>query len=388
VVAHSTERRIPDSLVRATTMSALFSPLALRDLTLGNRIVVSPMCQYSADDGCVNDWHLAHLGQLALSGAGLLFVEATAVERRGRITHGCAGLYSDANEAALLRVLEHCRRWGTAKIGIQLGHAGRKGSHQRPWEGGKPLGAHEDPWATVAASPIAVFDGAPLPHALTIDEIASVRDQFALATRRAERIGFDALELHLAHGYLLHSFLSPLANARRDGYGGSRENRMRLPLEIFAAMRAIWPEHKPLGVRVSASDWVEGGWTIDDTVALATALKALGCDWIDCSGGGISPLQKIPTAPGYQVPFAARVRKDAGIATIAIGLITEPHQAESVVASGAADLVALARAMLADSRWPWRAAEALGETVEVPAQYRRAWTGSPRTAGEPARGGT
>lgn len=353
-------------------MTTLFSPFSLRDLTLANRIVVSPMCQYSADDGCVNDWHLAHLGQLALSGAALVFVEATAVERRGRITHGCTGLYSDANEDALARIVAHCHRYGSAKVGIQLGHAGRKGSHQRPWEGGGVLGEGEDPWTTVAPSPLPVADGAPLPHAMTLAEIDALKERFVEATRRAERAGFDAIELHAAHGYLLHQFLSPLANVRDDRYGGSRDNRLRLALETFAAMREAWPAGKPLGVRVSATDWVDGGLTIDDTVALAKALKVLGCDWVDCSSGGVSKLQRIPAAPGFQVTFAAEVRREAQIPTMAIGLITEPEQAQAIVANGEADLVALARAMLADPRWPWRAAVALGGEVAVPSQYLRA----------------
>ena len=354
-------------------MSHLFSPTHLRGLTLANRLVVAPMCQYSADEGSATAWHMMHLGSLANSGAGLLILEATGVEAAGRITHGCLGLYSDANEQDLMPVVEACRRYGQAKLGIQLGHAGRKAASKRPWEGR----TMQDPvdaggWQTVSASPIPLGLTWPRPHALTVDEIAALVQRFVDSTRRAERLGFDLVELHAAHGYLLHQFLSPLSNQRTDRYGGSLENRMRIVLEVFAAMRAAWPEQKPLGVRVSATDWVDHGITIDATVALATSLKALGCDFIDVSTGGIEPTIKVPVGPGYQVRFAEQIKRDAGIATMAVGLITDAHEAEAIVAGGRADFVMLARGFLDDPHWGWHAAYQLGAEVELPPQYRRA----------------
>jgi len=354
---------------------ALFNPIRLRELELANRIVVSPMCQYSAEDGTATDWHLIHLNTLALSGAAMVFVEATAVEAVGRITPGCLGLYSDANERALVPVLSAVRRYSHAAMGIQLGHAGRKASSRAPWDGGTLILPQDGGWQTVAPSAIAHGGDEPPPHALGKDEIARIVERFAESARRAERLGFDAVELHGAHGYLMHEFLSPLANRRDDEYGGSLENRMRFALEVFGAVRAVWPARKPLGVRLSCSDWVEGGWDIEQSVVLARELKARGCDWIDCSGGGVSSKQKIPLAPGYQVPFAERIRHQTGIPTIAIGLITDPQQAEEIVASGKADMVALARGMLYDPRWGWHAAAALGGTVQAPKQY---WRGVPR----------
>ncbi|TXF10799.1 NADH:flavin oxidoreductase/NADH oxidase [Pelomicrobium methylotrophicum] len=351
--------------------SHLFQPIRLRGLTLDNRIMVSPMCQYSAVDGCATDWHLMHLGQFAVSGAGLVMVEMTDVEPRGRITPYCLGLYSDANEQALKRVVDFCKRHGHARIGIQLAHAGRKASTLPPWEGRRLLRPEEGGWEPVAPSAVASGAGAAVPRALTLDEIGQIRDAFVSATQRAARIGFDAIELHCAHGYLLHQFLSPLSNHRTDRYGGSLENRMRFPLEVFAAMRAAWPEDKPLGVRVSATDWAEGGWSLPDTLAFARALKALGCDWIDVSSGGLVKNQVIETYPGYQVPFAEAVRQATGLTTIAIGMITEPRHAEAIVAHGQADMVALARGMLYDPRWAWHAAAELGATVYYPNQYLR-----------------
>ncbi|MCC6611362.1 MAG: NADH:flavin oxidoreductase/NADH oxidase [Burkholderiales bacterium] len=359
----------------ALSQPALFQRLRLRDLELANRIVVSPMCQYSAADGSATDWHFIHLNTLALSGAGLVLVEATAVDPAGRITPPCLGLYSDQNEQALARVLGAVRRYSSAALGIQLGHAGRKASSREPWNGGTLILPQDGGWQPVAPSAIPEDPGEPPPRALRKDELPRVVEAFAGAARRADRLGFDAVELHGAHGYLLHEFLSPIANRRDDEYGGSLENRMRFPLEVFDAVRAVWPPGKPLGVRLSCTDWVEGGWDIDQTVELARALAARGCDWIDCSSGGVSPRQKIPLAPGYQVPFAERVRREAGIPTIAIGLITDPHQAEEIVWSGKADLVALARGMLYDPRWGWHAAAALGGTVVAPKQY---WRGVPR----------
>jgi 2,4-dienoyl-CoA reductase-like NADH-dependent reductase (Old Yellow Enzyme family) len=358
--------------------SPLFTPLRLRGLTLPNRIVVSPMCQYSAEDGSANDWHLIHLGHLALSGAGMLCVEATAVEAIGRITPGCHGLYSDANERALARVVEAIRRHSPIRLAIQLAHAGRKGSSEVPWRGGMLMPPAQGGWRPVAPSALPHLPQEAAPVPLDRGGLQRIRDAFAAAAGRALRLGFDALELHCAHGYLLHEFLSPISNRREDEYGGSRENRMRFPLEVFDAVRAVWPGDRPLGVRISSTDWVEGGWDIDDSVVLAHGLKARGCDWIDCSGGGVSPQQKIPLGPGYQVPFAKRVRAEAGIPTIAVGLITDPKQAEAIIANGEADLVALARAMLYDPRWPWHAAAALGGEVRAPEQY---WRSPPREAG-------
>ena len=353
----------------------LFSPLALRGLSLANRIVVSPMCQYSAEDGRAVDWHVAHLGQMAVSGAGLLLVEATAVEPLGRITAGCLGLWDDATEAALGRVLDAIRPFATTPVGIQLGHAGRKGSSGRPWEGGRLVPPSAGGWTPVAPSAVPHAAGEAPPIALDEAGLAAIRARFADSTRRAARLGLEAVELHAAHGYLLHQFLSPIANRRTDRWGGSLENRMRFPLEVFDAVRAEWPSDRPLGVRVSATDWVDGGWDTEQTIAFARALAARGCDWIDASSGGVSPLQKIPLGPGYQVPFAQRIREAVGVPVIAVGLITEPAQAEAIVASGQADLVALARGMLWNPRWPWHAAAALGASVAVPRPY---WRAQPR----------
>jgi len=352
-------------------MSALFQPLRLRELALENRIMISPMCQYSAVDGSATDWHTIHLGHLALGGAAILFVEATGVSAVGRITHGCLGLYSDANEAALARVLESVRAHSPIRLGIQLAHAGRKGSSKAPWEGGAQIPLAQGGWTAVAPSAIPHSEEEAPPHALTAREIEDLKRDFATATRRAERLGFDAIEIHSAHGYLLHEFLSPVSNRRTDAYGGSLENRMRLPLEIFAAVRAEWPQRKPLGVRISSTDWVEDGWSLEDSIVFAKKLKTLGCDWIDASSGGVSPKQKIALGPGYQVQFAEAIRREAGIVTIAVGLITEPRQAEEIVGSGKADMVALARAMLYDPRWAWHAAAELGAKVGAPEQYWR-----------------
>ena len=351
--------------------SPLFEPLQLRSLTLENRIMVSPMCQYSAVDGSMTDWHLAHLGMLANSGAALLCFEMTDVEPVGRITSGCSGLYSDSNEAALRRIVAFCRSNGQARLGIQLAHAGRKASTAPPWDASKPLLPSQGGWQPVAPSAVPMGEGELVPRALERAEIKALVEKFADSVARAERIGFDALELHSAHGYLLHEFLSPLSNRREDEYGGSLANRMRFPLEVVAAMRAAWPADKPLGVRVSCTDWVEGGWDIEQTVVFARELKKLGCDWIDCSSGGLVKSQTIPVAPGYQVPFSERVRKDAAIATVAIGLITHPQQAEDIVAESRADMVALARGFLWNPRWAWHAAHELGATPHIPRQYLR-----------------
>ena len=352
-------------------MSKLFSPIRLAGLELANRIVVSPMCQYSADDGCANDWHFVHLGMLANSGAALLVVEATAVERRGRITHGCLGIYSDECEAALARVVAHCRRHGSARLGIQIGHAGRKGSSQRPWEGGRGLDADADPWETVGPSPIAFGDSWPPPRQMADRDLARVREAFVDAAVRAVRIGFDAIELHMAHGYLLHSFVSPVSNQRTDRYGGSLDNCLRFPLEVAAAVRAVVPDAVALGARITGSDWRNDGLTPDDAVTHARALKATGLDYVCVSSGGVTADTKITIGPGYQVPFAERVRREADIATRAVGLIATPRQAEAILQEGKADMIALARAMLDDPHWGWHAAHELGAEVPRPPQYAR-----------------
>ncbi len=349
----------------------LFTPFALRGLTLPNRVVVSPMCQYSAEGGSANDWHLMHYGHLSLGGFGLLIFEASAVEPRGRITHVCLGLFSDDNERALARVIAACRRYGNTPLGAQLAHAGVKASHRTKWDGAGYLRPDEDPWTTVAPSPVPITDGAPAPVALNRDDIRATVAHFVAATRRAERLGFDMIEIHGAHGYLVHEFLSPIYNRRDDEYGGSRGNRMRFALELFAAVRAAWPADKPLGMRISATDHVEGGWDVADSVVLARELKALGCDYIDASSGGISAKQKITLGRGYQVPYAARIRGEVGMPTMAVGMINDPAQAEDIVASGQADLVAIARGVLYDPRWPWHAAEALGGRAAYPIQYER-----------------
>ncbi len=360
--------------------SPLFTPIALRQLTLPNRIVISPMCQYSAEDGNATDWHMLHLGSLAVGGAGLLMIEATAVEAAGRITHGCLGLYSDANEAALARVVAACRRYGNAPLGIQLAHAGRKGSAMAPWLGIRALEPADGAWQTVAPSALALDERWPTPAALDAAAIDRLVESFVAATRRAARIGLDLVELHCAHGYLLHQFLSPIANHRRDAYGGSLDNRMRLPLRIAAAVRAAWPEGKPMGARISGSDWLENGFDVEEAVVFARALKAAGCDYVCVSSGGIVLKAPIVVRPGYQLPFAERVRREVGIVTRGVGLIAEPRQAEAAIATGQADMVALARAFLDDPRWVWHAAEVLGAKPAMPPQYERSradlWPGA------------
>ena len=352
-------------------MSKLFSPIKLAGLELSNRIVIAPMCQYSSEDGCLTDWHMSHLGMLANSGAGLLVIEATHVERHGRITHGCAGLYSDANEAAMQRVVDHLRWIGTAKLGIQLAHAGRKASAQRPWEGGGPLKAGQDPWQTIAPSAIPFGDGWHTPREMTADDIARVRDAFVGAAKRAVRVGFDLIELHHAHGYLGHEFLSPVSNKRTDQYGGSLENRIRFAREVAQAARAAVPKNVALGARITGSDWRDDGFTPADAVAFAKTLKEDGLDFVDVSSGGITADTRNPTEPGYNVPIAARVKKEAGIATRVVGLIVTPEQAEAVIADGKADMVAMARAFLNDPRWGWHAGVALGAEVPRVNQYLR-----------------
>jgi 2,4-dienoyl-CoA reductase-like NADH-dependent reductase (Old Yellow Enzyme family) len=351
--------------------SALFSPIRLADLELSNRIVVAPMCQYSAADGVATDWHITHLGMLANSGAGLVVVEATHVERRGRITHGCLGLYSDECEAALTRVIAHCHRIGTAKFGVQLAHAGRKASSQRPWEGAKALATGEDPWPTIAPSALPFGAGWHTPSAMTENDMAHVRDSFVQAARRAVRIGFDLIELHLAHGYLLHSFVSPLSNKRNDQWGGSLEGRMRFPIEVVRAVRSAVPSGIPLGARITGSDWLDGGLTGDDAVALTKALKAAGLDFVDVSSGNITPESRPPNEPSYNVPIAEQVRRETGLAVRVVGMIAGAKQADAIIADGKADMVAMARALLDDPHWGWHAAQTLDAEVARPLQYTR-----------------
>jgi len=356
----------------------LFDPIDLRGVRLANRIVISPMCQYSALDGCASDWHTIHWGHMLLSSAGMFTIEATAVTPEGRITPGDLGLYDDASEAALGDRLARIRRQTPPMpVALQLAHAGRKASSRVPWEGGQLITVEAGGWRPLAPSRIAIRSDEAPPEALDESGIAAIRDAFADTARRALRVGIDALEIHMAHGYLLHEFLSPLANARTDRYGGSYDNRVRLPLEAFDAVRAVWPQGKPLGARLSCTDWVDGGWTPEETVELARRLVARGADWIDCSSGGVSPAQKIPLEPGYQVRFSREIRRATGATTMAVGLITEPAHAQKIVASGDADMVAMARAILWNPRWPWHAAAALGGKVLAPPQY---WRSVPREA--------
>jgi 2,4-dienoyl-CoA reductase-like NADH-dependent reductase (Old Yellow Enzyme family) len=352
-------------------MSALFSPLSLRGMTLRNRVVVSPMCQYSAGDGRASPWHVIHLGSLALSGAGMLCTEATAVEADGRISPADLGLWDDATEAALVPVLAAIRQHSRVPVTMQLAHAGRKASTHVPWQGGLQITAAQGGWRTHAPSPLPQRPGEEPPIPLDAAGLARVRAAFADAARRADRLGIDGLELHAAHGYLLHQFLSPIANRRDDEYGGSLAGRLRFPLEVFEAVRAAFPAGKPVGVRVSATDWIDGGWDLAQTIELARELARRGADWIDVSSGGISPLQKIALGPGYQVPFADEIKRATGLTAMAVGMITTPAQAEAIVATGQADLVALARAMLYNPHWPWHAAAELGATVDAPPQYWR-----------------
>ena len=349
----------------------LFSPISFRQLELNNRIMVSPMCQYSSIDGCVSDWHLMHLGQFSISGAGIMFVEMTNVEERGRISPHCVGLYSDANEKALCKVVEFCSNFGSVPIGVQLAHAGRKASTAPPWLGRHYVPPDQGGWQPAGPSAVAADETAQTPDALSESEITALIDAFASSAKRAQRIGFEAIELHAAHGYLLHQFLSPISNFRKDRYGGTLQNRMRFPLSVFESVRDVWPDDKPIGVRISATDWVEGGWSVDDSVEFTKELKALGCDWIDVSSGGISRHQDIATGAGYQVHLSRAIRERTGIATIAVGLITDPKHANSIIAKGDADVVALARGMLYNPRWPWHAANQLGVEIGFPNQYLR-----------------
>jgi len=353
-------------------MSKLFTPVTAGSLSMPNRVVIAPMCQYSAEDGRMTDWHMIHLGQLALSGAGLLTIEATAVSPEGRITYGDVGLWDDATEAAMARVLTAIRQWSDIPVAIQLAHAGRKASTEKPWLDETQI-APDQPngWQTVAPSALPFTPGTHAPAALDQAGLDRIRDAFVQAARRSLRLGIDAIQLHAAHGYLLHQFLSPLSNRREDSHGGSLENRMRFPLEVFEAVKAVVPADYPVSVRVSGTDWVEGGWDIDQTVALARALETRGCAAIHVSSGGLDPRQQIPVAPGYQVPLARAVKAAVGMPVIAVGLITDFDHAEAIVATGDADMVAIARAALYDPRWPWHAAAHLGAQVDAAPQYLR-----------------
>lgn len=350
-------------------MSQLFTPLQIGPLELANRIVIAPMCMYSAQDGEANDFHLKHLGHLAFSGAAMLIVEATAVAPEGRISPRDLGLYSDTTEAALARVVASVRQDSPIRLAVQLGHAGRKASTAPPWEGGGQVAPGQGGWQTVAPSALPFAAGDLVPHALNAADLARLRADFVAAAKRAERAGFEAIEIHAAHGYLLHQFLSPLSNQRNDAYGGSAERRMAFPLEVFEAMRDA--VSIPVGVRLSATDWVEGGWDLPQTLDFCRALAERGCAFLHVSTAGLSPQQQIPVGPGFQVPFAAAVREVVDIPVIAVGLITEPEQAEDIIRSGQADAVALARGMLYNPRWPWHAAARLGARVHAPRQYLR-----------------
>jgi 2,4-dienoyl-CoA reductase-like NADH-dependent reductase (Old Yellow Enzyme family) len=352
-------------------MSHLFDPLPLRSLTLSNRIVVSPMCQYSSVDGFSNDWHFVHLGTRAAGGAALVITEASAVTADGRISPQDLGLYDDRH----VEGLAHCVRYIHSQktlAGTQLAHAGRKASTARPWDGGGAVSAADGGWQPVGPAAAPFADNYPTPRPATIEDIAAIVGAFRDAARRALEAGFDVVELHAAHGYLIHEFLSPLVNTRTDAYGGSYENRLRLCLEIVDAVRGVWPERLPLFVRISSTDWKDGGWDLEQSVELARRLRARGVDLVDCSSGGAVPDQQIVVGPGYQVPFAERIRRDVGVATGAVGLITNAEQADAIISHGLADLVLLARELLRDPYWPLHAAELLGQTVPWPPQYLRA----------------
>ncbi len=347
----------------------LFTPFEMRGLTLENRIVLSPMCQYAATDGNASDWHLMHLGQFACANVGLIITEATGVEPRGRISPHCLGLYSDENQAALERVVRFCKEYGRSKFGVQLAHAGRKSSTPASFLARKPIPPEEGGW--IPLSPSYYEDKShPPPQVMTLDDIAQAQRDFVQAVRRAAAIGVDLIELHFAHGYLINSFLSPLINKREDRYGGCIENRMRFGLEIFEQCRAAFPDERPIGVRISAVDWVEGGWTLEDSCVLARELKARGCDYICCSSGGVTLEQKITPGPGYQTPFSDAVRREGGIATMAVGQIWEPQQAEDVLQAGKADMIALGRKFMSNPHWAWTAATHFQQPLPYPPRYR------------------
>ena len=356
----------------------LFEPLELRGVRLPNRIVVAPMTQFSADDGVAGDWHLMHLGQFAVSGAAMVLTESTYVAATARNAPSCLSLYSDEQEAAVARIAGFFSAQSDGAFGVQLCHAGRKASAREPWQGGGPLPLEEGGYEAVAPSAVPISKSWPSPTPLSAEAIGGVVQAFVDAARRAHRAGARVIELHGAHGYLIHQFLSPLTNQRNDEYGGGLENRMRFALEVFDAVRAVWPEDLPIGIRVSATDWVDGGWSVEETIALARALVALGCDYIHVSSGGLSPAQKITVGPGYQTPFAAAVKSAVDMPVITVGQISNPYQAETILQTGQADMVALARPMLFNPRWVWHAAHELGEPVRYPRQYER---------GHPARWG-
>jgi 2,4-dienoyl-CoA reductase-like NADH-dependent reductase (Old Yellow Enzyme family) len=355
-------------------VSTLFSIFRMRDLAFKNRIFVSPMCQYSSEDGMPNDWHLVHLGSRAVGGAALVMVEATAVSPEGRISPWDSGLWSDEHAVAFKRITDFLRRQG-AVPGIQIAHAGRKASTDRPWLGGGPLGPERGGWQPVAPSALPFEPGSPVPHPMTLPDLKRVSSEFEAATKWSLQAGFEVLEIHMAHGYLLHEFLSPISNRRGDDYGGSIENRMRFPMHVAETVRKIWPAQFPLFVRISCTDWVEGGWDLSQSLLFCERLKDVGVDLIDCSSGGLVSDARIPAGPGFQTPFAARIRQEVGIATGTVGLITEPAQAEQIVATGQADAVLLARQMLRDPYWPLHAARALGIDIPWPDPYHRAKIG-------------
>lgn len=381
IAVHDTVAMLNAKLVKKDfLMPALFDRLQLRNLTLSNRIIISPMCQYSASAGSASSWHALHLGQLAQSGAGCLIIEATAVSSTGRISQGCLGLYDDANEQALAEALTSVREWSAMPIGIQLAHAGRKASVCRPWEGGAPLAETEGAWCSVAPSPEPFNDGWQTPEALDRNTMKKIIGEYTHAVVRAVRLGLDLIEIHAAHGYLLSQFLTPLANKRTDEYGGSQQKRMRFPLEVATAMRAAWPADRPMGMRINGTDWLDGGITVSNAIAFAGALKDIGMDFVCVSSGGNSANAKIPLTPGYQVRVAADIKAATGLPTMAVGLIVDAHHANKIITSGQADMVAIARAVLDDPRWPWHAADRLGVSLDVAPQYARArpetWTGA------------
>ncbi len=368
-------------MVSTPASPLLFTPLALGPLTIDNRVIVAPMCQYSAVDGVAQPWHQQHLGGFAVSNAGLVILEATGVTNEGRISPHCLALENDAQEAALTKLLAEIRTYSTVPFGIQLAHAGRKASTGYPWEGGKPLAPGVNGgWQVVGPTDEPFNADGPKPHALTEAEIAATVAAFVAAAKRADRAGFDLVEIHGAHGYLIHQFLSPLVNKRTDRYGGSLENRMRLALEVAEAVRAVWPKHKSLGVRLSATDWVDGGWSVEETAILSQKLEAIGLDFIHVTSGGVVGYAKIPVGPNYQVPAAEAIKKAVSIPVIAVGMIVTGPQAEAILETGKADAIAIARGFLDDPRWVWRAAEALGVDLKLDGRYQRAtgktWPGA------------
>ena len=359
-------------MAQAASTKGLFDELKIRDVRLSNRIAVSPMCQYSCEDGFASDWHLVHLGGRAIGGAALVIAEATAVSPEARISPQDLGIWSEAHIEPLARIAKFIHAQGSV-AGIQLAHAGRKASTARPWEGGGKVTPQEGGWSDVVApSAVAFAPNYPMPAAATVERISAIADAFGKAAQRALEAGFRVLEIHSAHGYFLHEFLSPLSNHRSDLFGGSFENRTRIVREVVAKVRRFWPERLPLFIRISATDWVEGGWDVEQAVELARSLRLLGVDLVDCSSGGNVADAKIPMGPGYQVQFAERIRRDAGIPTGAVGMITDPHQADEIIRKGQADIVLLAREMLRDPYWPLHAAAELGKPISWPAQYLRA----------------